>query len=133
MVWSYRCYTLLKVVVICYVAAVTLTMSSATNPKLCHTALNELKVVVVCYVAAVTQTVVKHPPIRQLFNFDRVERLAAGDVASLAFSLDPKGRALVDEEGRVVVAPGQYKVMCEAGGLVTLTAPLSVVGEHSLE
>ena len=83
-------------------------------------------VVVTCFVAAEKQAEVAQPPRKQLFEFDRVEELAAGGSASLAFTLSPKGRALVTGDGRRAVVPGQYRVVCSAGGIVSVSAELRV-------
>lgn len=84
-------------------------------------------VVVTCYVTATEQALVKRPPVRQLWEFDRVEDLAAGQEALLAFTLTPTRRSLVTETGRRVTPVGKYLVECSAGGLVSVAAQLKVV------
>ena len=77
--------------------------------------------------AAAPQAAVKRPPLRSLFAFDRVEELRPGATAALAFALAPAGRTLVAEDGRQVASAGAWKVVCEAGGLVSVDAALAVV------
>jgi beta-glucosidase len=85
-------------------------------------------VVVTCYVVAVKQSAVKHPPLQQLFAFERAESVGSnGGTAVLAFTLTPEGRTLVTEEGTQVAAAGDFKVLCTAGGVVTISANLTVL------
>ena len=76
-------------------------------------------VVVVCYVSATSQSAVTDPPVRQLFDFTRVEALPAGASRILPFSLTPRGRALATAAGEWLTPPGTYEVECEAGGVST--------------
>ena len=83
-------------------------------------------VVVACYVTALEQTAVARPPRQSLWAFDRVEGLAAGASATLAFSLAPDGRALTTAAGRRVVPKGRFAVRCSAGEQVSVSANLTV-------
>ena len=54
--------------------------------------------------------------------------LQPGASKLLAFTLSPKGRALVDEAGNHVNPPGKYAVSCEAGGVAKTEVAVLVVG-----
>jgi hypothetical protein len=82
-------------------------------------------VVIICYVKASQQTVVAGPPIRSVFDFERVENLQPLHTTLLSFTLTPRGRGLVTEQGEWVTPAGEYEVQCEAGGVVA-TAPAKV-------
>eukprot|EP00658_Telonema_sp_P-2_P002593 TRINITY_DN10976_c0_g1_i1.p1 TRINITY_DN10976_c0_g1~~TRINITY_DN10976_c0_g1_i1.p1 ORF type:complete len:580 (+),score=146.98 TRINITY_DN10976_c0_g1_i1:105-1742(+) len=83
-------------------------------------------VVVVCYVAAVDQAVVRDPPFRSVFDFERVEGLDPQTNTTLRFPLTPRGRSLVDEQGVRVTPPGVYSVWCQAGAIAS-TSKISII------
>ena len=82
--------------------------------------------VVVCYASAIKQAAVKQPPIRAVFDFERVESLLPGTSTLLAFNMTARGRALVDEQGAWVTPAGTYEATCEAGGVEVIKSPFSV-------
>merc|ERR1712050_111286 len=77
-------------------------------------------IVVSCYVDAHGQNVVTDPPVRSLFDFERIENLLPGKSMLLHFTLTPRGRALVTVEGEWVVPVGTYKIDCQAGGMARI-------------
>ena len=83
-------------------------------------------VVVTCYVSAVdvewSSTAENAPPKRSLFDFARVEGLAAGASTMIPFALTPRGRGLVDAQGLWTNPAGTYSVVCEAGGVAKTAA-----------
>ena len=83
-------------------------------------------VVVTCFVAALEQTAVEQPPVRQLFAFDRVEALAAGQARQLTFTLTPESRKLTTTTGDRVDAPGRFRIDCQTADASSVTAPLVV-------
>ena len=85
--------------------------------------------VVLAYVKAVQQNVVETPPLRSVFDFARVEELAAHDTTLLSFKLTPRGRALATKEGEWANPKGEYEVVFEAGGIAkTMPTKFSVEG-----
>jgi beta-glucosidase-like glycosyl hydrolase len=96
--------------------------------KLSNTGKISGNIAVLCYVSApATQTAVKSPPIRQLFDFERIEGLAAGASTLVSMTLSPRGRGLVAEQGVWQYPVGQYSVQCEAAAVAkTAVATLTV-------
>ena len=89
-------------------------------------------VVIACYAVLQPSALVPRPPRRQLFAFDRVEDLAPGGEAALAFSLGPAGRSLVTSAGRRIVPTGRCHVVCEAGGpRLTVSAQINVTNPEA--
>ena len=97
---------------------------------------------VLCFVAAPAATVTAAaalaqavggapllaPPVRSVFDFARVEALAAGASILLSFELSAEHRALVNVDGVWSNPPGEWSVVCEAGSMAkTPVATLTVV------
>ena len=84
---------------------------------------------VICYAASTAQSIVKGiVPNRAVFDFSAADTLKPGASQLLAFTLTPRGRALVDTNGNIVTPPGTYVVQCEAGG-VAKTAAVTLIVE----
>ena len=63
-----------------------------------------------------------HPPIRQLFSFERV-RLAAGASATVTVTVPPSALALADANGDLVSVPGHYVIQFTNGNHGSSVAP----------
>ena len=68
-------------------------------------------------------------PHRSVFDFTRVEGLAAGQSRLISMTLTPRGRSVVDEDGYWLTPLGKYSVQCEAGGEAKTAAASMLITE----
>ena len=65
-------------------------------------------------------------PIKELFDFDRVHDIKAGTTSSVSFDISPSSFASADDQGNLVVFPGEYVVYIEEGSDSKKTIELTV-------
>ncbi len=72
-------------------------------------------------------------PVRELVGFDRVS-LAAGDVATVTFTLRPAILAYYDVDMNLVVTPGAVQLMAgPSSATLPLTTTFTITGEPTMQ